>query len=184
MEDEEERPPPPGRPWLSWAVLAVAAAGALWLALLPLDALLPEPERPERVLDLDEAEAPAALPPAAPGASEAREGNGPAAPEPEAATTPSESAPGAVVEEPVPPPGAWFEETVPPDDELSVAPPGLRDTIQRQLAMNGIDGVRVEIVGDRIVTSGALTPRDRERLGILLRALAPELHHEDHTAPP
>jgi len=174
---DEEPSEPARRPWLPWTLVAVGAAGALWIALLPLERVLPTPERPERTLDLEPGEGSVAPPPEATPPARAPE----AAPE-----LPREAPPGAAGEEPAPPaPGGWFEETVPPDDPLSVAPPGLRDTIQRQLAMNGIDGVRVEIIGDRIVTSGAVAdPHDRQRIERILRALAPELHHEDQTASP
>lgn len=58
----------------------------------------------------------------------------------------------------------------------------LRNTLERQLAMNGLTEVRVELVGERVITSGWL-PRadDRARVRLLVRALAPEWIHEDRT---
>jgi hypothetical protein len=49
--------------------------------------------------------------------------------------------------------------------------------------MNDLRDVRVEIAGDRVITSGWLVDAgERARVRLLVRSLAPELIHEDRTA--
>lgn len=207
MEDDAERPPEPdepvpGRRGLGLALIAAGAAGGLWLALHPLDGLLPAPpephERPAATAPRDPARtAPppgpgsperSLLPPDAgradaPDATSAEAGRagpppGPAGAEPE----PTEPLAGAPEE----PAAAWTEAHPETHPETEAAPAAaheeLRARLVRQLAMNDLGGVRVEIVGERIVTSGPLAhPDDRQRVALLVRALAPGFAHEDHT---
>lgn len=164
--DEEEPRPRGDSPWLSWGLVVAAAAGSLWLASRSLEGRLP------------------ALPDPAPSATESevrRERLGgehadPLAPAPRAAAPPRDD-----------PPAPPFEAApVSPIEEPLLAPaPGdalLRDTIERQLAMNDLAGVQVEIAGERVITGGSLpNAEDRARVRLLVRALAPELIHEDRT---
>lgn len=174
---------PPGRrqrPWLAWSLVATAAVGALWLASLPLDERLPAAPNPP------------VLPPMAtpeirreriPGATPATP-----APAPPAAESPRTDEALADAQPAVP-----LETARPiPDDETRAEgepPPApatvdtrLRATMERQLAMNDLRGVRVEIDGDRVITSGWLPHADeRARVRLLIRSLAPELIHEDRT---
>lgn len=179
--DEPQAQLPQNRGWLPWALVAGAAAAALWLAALPLDRIVPEPQvRAPRVPDLPLAAAPTPAP---------REGTAPAAPEGEAAPPPL-ATPGTEALAPppetaalAPPATEWFEETPGPGESAEPPPAqeALRDRLQRQLAMNDLHGVRVEIAGDRIVTSGVVAaPGDRQRLALIVRSLAPDLVHEDH----
>jgi hypothetical protein len=172
--DEEEPPRRRDSPWLSWGLVIAAAAGSLWLASRSLEGRLPplpeppvlpsaaEPEARREVLAGTRADLP---PPLAPAADPPR-GDVPA---------------------PAPPPTVPFEETpLAPIDEPLLAPAPsdalLRSTIERQLAMNDLAGVQVEIVGERVITGGRLPhAEDRARVRLLVRALAPELIHEDRT---
>jgi hypothetical protein len=142
--------------------------------VLPLDRFVP-PERTVNPFDPEALRRELSQEPAPPSPDDELLEEG--VPEPPGAAQPE------IVAEPEPPPGAWFEETVEPGQPPADAT--LRDTIQRQLAMNGLGEVRVEIVGDRVVTSGTLPrDRDRQRLALLVRSLAPDLVHEDHAAAP
>lgn len=168
--DEAEPPRRRDSPWLSWGLVVAAAAGSLWLASRSLEGRLPalpepslaEPEARREGLAGTRADAP---PPPAP-----------------AAVPPRDDVPA-----PAPPPTVPFEVTpLAPIDEPRLAPaPGdalLRSTIERQLAMNDLAGVQVEIVGERVITGGRLPhAEDRARVRLLVRALAPELIHEDRT---
>jgi hypothetical protein len=183
--DEEEQPdrepaPASGRRWLGWALVAAGAAGGLWLAAFPLDQLLPEPR--SRVLAPEPPaagtgtlESPPPGPATAPGAT----------PAPQPALTPVPEA--EAIDPPATTPSAeWVEDG--PGELAEDEPPAqeaLRARIERQLVMNDLGGVRVEIAGDRIVTSGSLArPGDRQRVALLVRSLAPDLVHEDHARGP
>jgi hypothetical protein len=168
MQDEDAPAPDAGRRWAPWALVAAAAAAALWLAARPLDDWIPEP-RPRRALLPEPPPAPAP-PPAV-------------VSEPEPAPAPP-VAPGAATAAVEPPATAatteWFAEPGESDEPPS-AQEALRDRLQRQLAMNDLAGVRVEIVGDRVVTSGVVPlASDRQRVALIVRSLAPDLVHEDH----
>ena len=197
--DDEPRPEPepaPGRRWLGLALIAAGAAGGLWLALHPLDGLLPAPpeprERPAATAPHDTgrtASPPGAGAPqrtlspphagraGAPGAPE----SGPADPLAERAAREAErSDPRAGA--PEEPAAAWSEEHPETEAAPAAAQEELRARLVRQLAMNDLGAVRVEIVGERVVTSGPIAdPDDRERVALLVRALAPGFAHEDHT---
>jgi len=171
-EVEPEPVPPPGRRWLAWALIAAGAAAGLWLAAFPLDRLLPEPHG-RRTL-APEPPGAGALPPGPAGeaalpdepAPEAAPARGPAAVEPPATAPDAEW----VGEDPGEP-----EEEPPGDDAL-------RARLERQLAMNDLGGVRVEIAGDRVIATGALRhPADRQRVALLVGSLAPGLAYEDRT---
>jgi len=176
-EQDEPRPEPaPRRRWLGWALMALGAAGGLWLAALPLDQMLPEPgtRRSSTPEAPGGAVAPESAPPdAAPALGESPPAiDVPLAPVPEAeAIDPPATTPSAewVEEEP----GEGLEEQAPVQEAL-------RARLERQLQMNDLGGVRVAIVGDRVVTSGSLSrPGDRQRVALLVRSLAPDLVHED-----
>jgi len=173
-EEESEQGPPPRRGWLSWGLIAAAAAAGLWLAALPLDQIVPE-QRPRRALTTDPPPADASPPDAA---------------EPDAAEAPGDDDPPRVAPAPIPdaeaidppattPSAEWVETTPLPEDETP-AQAALRDRLERQLAMNDLAGVRIEIAGDRVITRGALPHAgDRQRVALLVRSIAPELVHED-----
>ena len=177
MDDEEQRRRRDS-PWLSWGLILSAAAGALWLASLSLEGRLPPlPEEP-------------ALPAAS--ASEARRELLAAAPVDPAPAPPAPALEPPRSDEPSPaaPPTLRYEEVPPaPTGEPPSAPAPapadtfLRNTLERQLAMNDLRDVRVEIAGDRVITSGWLVDAgERGRVRLLVRSLAPELIHEDRTA--
>jgi hypothetical protein len=177
MDGEEQRRRRDS-PWLSWALVLSAAAGALWLASLSLEGRLPplpeEPARPPVAASEARRELLAAAPvdpaPAPP----------PTALEPPHSEDPSPAAPPALRPEEAPP--------APIGEPPRASPPApadtfLRNTIGRQLAMNDLRDVRVEIAGDRVITSGWLVDAgERARVRLLVRSLAPELIHEDRTA--
>lgn len=172
--DEEEPRRRRDSPWLSWGLVIAAAAGSLWLASRSLEGRLPAlPEAPA---------IPSAAEPAA--RREVLAGTRADLPPPLA---PAPDPPRDDVPEPAAPTAIPFEEAPPaPIDEPLLAPaPGdalLRDTIARQLAMNDLAGVQVELVGERVITSGWLPhAEDRARVRLLVRSLAPELIHEDRT---
>jgi hypothetical protein len=180
MDDEEE--PQPRSRW-SWALLAAAAGAALWLAALPLDEWIPEP-RPRRSLVPE------------PPAEEAPEpGAGLSSPTPNASPaserpSPSEPGPPLAPEEAIDPPATtpsaeWVIEELPDEGAAPSSQESLRARLQRQLAMNDLAGVEIEIVDDRVVTRGVLAqPADRQRLALIVRSLAPDLVHEDHAQAP
>jgi hypothetical protein len=181
MTDPDAQPPrepEPARRWLGWALVALGAVGGLWLASLPLDRMLPEPPV-RRALIPDPGEAGAVAPEGAP------PGATPAPAEPAAPAPPSTPVPEAeAIDPPATTPSAeWVAED--PDAPLEDEPSGsdaLRDRLERQLQMNDLGEIRVELVGDRVVTSGWLArPGDRQRVALLVRSLAPDLVHEDHT---
>lgn len=163
----------PARRALARLLIAGAGAAALWIAALPLDGIVPAPPPPApRTPALPDAPAPeaAAVPeleatPREPSASRRADEGAPSDP---------------VILAPPPPAADWFEET--PGE--SVEPPAheeLRARLQRQLAMNDLHGVRIELAGDRVVTSGVVAhPGDRQRLALIVRSLAPDRVHEDH----
>lgn len=168
MDDEE----PPRRwdsPWLAWGLVAAAAAGSLWLASRSLEGRLPELPEPPAIPS-------AAKPDARHDELAATRGDPPPL-APALDDAPAPAAPPAVPFEEVPP--------APMDEPLPAPSPGdalLHDTIERQLAMNDLAGVRVELLGERVITSGWLPhAEDRTRVRLLIRSLAPELIHEDRT---
>jgi hypothetical protein len=166
---------PGPRSWIPYAVVAVGAAGALWLALLPLEGLPPPPgpmeSPPAAALEAD-SPPPAEEPAPASSAAEPAEPPTPAPPAPAPRLAPGSDPSRSLGEA-----SAEFEteEARGPDTDLG-------RSIGRQLAMNDLVDVRVEVERDRVVTSGAL-PRasDRERLALIVRSLAPALRHEDRT---
>ena len=165
-EEDEPQPPAPARRALPWALVLGAAAAAFWIAARPLEGIVPAPpaERPRPPV-------PAAAP--FPTVEVAPE-------EPPPPLPTAEDAPPAVTLESPPPPTDWFEEG-PGEGVEPSAHEALRDRLQRQLAMNDLHGVRVEIAGDRVVTSGFVAqPGDRQRLALIVRSLAPDRVHEDH----
>lgn len=181
MTGSEQQPreePRAARGWLGWVLVALGAAGGLWLASLPLGRMIPEPQV-RRALLPDPPEAGSSAPEgepldAAPAPAEPGTRAAPGTPLPEAeaidppATTPSAD---------------WVAEppAAPLEEELT-GPDALRARLERQLAMNDLGSVRVEIVGDRVVTSGWLVrPGDRQRVALLVRSLAPGFVHEDQT---
>lgn len=200
MEHDDEPPEPepaPGRRWLGLALIAAGAAGGLWLALHPLDGLLPAPpeahERPPATGPHDAgrtappgASAPErTLPPPDAGRAGAPDTTSPeagrAGPPPERAGSEAEPR-DPLTSAPEEPAAAWSEEHPETEAAPAAAHEELRARLVRQLAMNDLGGVRVEIVGERIVTSGPLAhPDDRQRVALLVRALAPGFAHEDHT---
>ena len=166
--DEEEPRSRRDSPWLSWGLVVTAAAGSLWLASRSLEGRLPalpepapaaaEPEVRRERLPAERADPPVPLPRTA----------DPPRDDPAVPAPAFEAAPVAPIEEPLLAPA--------PGDAL------LRDTIERQLAMNDLAGVQVEIAGERVITAGWLPhAEDRARVRLLVRALAPELIHEDRT---
>jgi len=165
LSREEEQGP---RSWLALAIMAAGAVGGAWLALAPLPANMPEP-RPRPLEDL----LPVGVVPAPfPAPEDAPEASGPDTAAPPGAEVP---APPEVETESVRPPPPFTAEGIAPD-------PKLGETIERQLAMNDLPGIRVDVVGERVVASGALpSARDRDRVALIVRALAPGRRYEDHT---
>lgn len=172
--DEDEQLGGRHRPWLAWGLVATAAVGALWLASLPLDERLPA------------APDPPGLPPVA--TPEIRREAIPRA----TSATPTEPARAdeALADaSPAVPPAAPYPGPYEAPHTEGESPPApapvdtrMRTTMERQLAMNDLAGVRVEIDGDRVITSGWLPHADeRARVRLLIRSLAPELIHEDRT---
>jgi hypothetical protein len=176
MDEQDEPGAGPERRWLGWALVAVGAAGGLWLAALPLDQMLPEP-RTRR--------APSPEPPAVAGPPESTGSESAPAPDGSGAVAPTLApAPQAEALEPpaATPSAEWVEEG--PGEDVEAAETAsreqLRTRLERQLEMNDLGGVRVEIAGDRVVTSGRLPrPGDRQRVALLVRSLAPGFVHQD-----
>jgi hypothetical protein len=164
-DEEPARGVPPWRAGLAIALVALSVGGAAWIATRPLPESLPRVP-PERVpFEVEEGEP-------EPGGPQSSELARPPAPDAET----------AIADRPVPAPSSE------PGDEGDVEQPppssdrSLRDTIERQLTMNGLGGVEVEVDGDRVVTSGSLaSARDQMRLVLIVEALAPERRHEDRT---
>jgi hypothetical protein len=181
--DEDEQPGRRQRPWLAWGLVATAAVGALWLASLPLDERLPAAPDPPGLPPVATPEVRREAIPRAPSATptEPEPTLAPPAAEPprtdEALVDASPALPPAA-----PDPGPYeapHTESEPPPATVDTR---LRTTMERQLAMNDLGGVRVEIDGDRVITSGWLPHADeRVRVRLLIRALAPELIHQDRT---
>lgn len=173
MDDVE--PDEPERPhwsrWLGWAVVGAGAAAGLWLAALPIDLVVPEPP-PQRARTL---EPPPATP--APGEPESGAGVEPPAPAQPATPLPPER---EAIDPPAAPPATEWAETMPLPEDETPAQAALRERLERQLAMNDLAGVQIEIAGDRVITRGALRhPADRQRVALLIRSLAPGFVHED-----
>lgn len=170
-EQQPREAPQPARGWLGWALVALGAAGGLWFASLPLEHVIPEPQV-RRVLLPDPSDADSATP----------EGEPPAtAPAPAAPSAPLPEA--EAIDPPATTPSAEWVEEAPATalEEDPAGPEALRARLERQLVMNDLGGVRVEIAGDRVVTSGWLArPSDRQRVALLVRSLAPDFVHEDH----
>jgi hypothetical protein len=165
LSSEDE---PGARSWLALAIVVAGALAGAWLALAPLPASMPEPrsEPRENLLPVGVVPAPFPAPEDAPEASE-----------PESAAPPAGATPAApeIETEAVQPPASFTAEGVAPDPELG-------ETIERQLAMNDLPGIHVDVLGERVVASGPLpSPRDRDRVALIVRALAPGRHYEDHT---
>lgn len=169
--DEDEEPQPRRRP-LAWILIAGAGAAATWIAALPLDGIVPAPRPESRAI----------VPPEAPARELAATPDLEAhAPEPAAPSARDAGAPPATVL--LEPPPEWFEETPGDAVEPPSAPEALHARLQRQLAMNDLHGVRVELAGDRIVTSGVVPhSRDLQRVALIVRSLAPDWVHEEHVA--
>lgn len=150
------------------ALLSAAALGAVWIALHPLPAALPEAPEPRPSLPVLEERATEGPPP--PPRTEGRAATGPAAHAPAPGAVPS-----ADPRAPLPDLGGGRVAALPEDAELA-------RTLERQLAMNGLEGLRVDVGPDRVVTSGRLAdPADRQRLALIVRALAPGRRHDDRT---